>query len=113
MKNQSFNRLVFFLVLIGLFFLFFLPPTDPDLGWHLRCGQSLWQQQKLCHQNSFSVLMENYSWPDARLFYQGFIFPFYKNLNLFGLSLANSLLLLGALFIWLGLTGQWKVKIAI
>ncbi|HUS52241.1 MAG TPA: hypothetical protein VMX77_02120, partial [Candidatus Bathyarchaeia archaeon] len=113
MKDQSFNRLVFFLVLIGLFFLFFLPPADPDLGWQLRCGQQFWEEQKLCNQNNFSVLMENHSWPDARLFYQSLIFPFYKNLNLFGLSLANSLLLLVTLFIWLSLTGKRKAKIAI
>ncbi len=110
MKNQNLNRLILGFLLVGLFLLFFLPPTDPDLGWHLRCGQQFWEQGKLCAQNTFSVLMADYYWPDARTFYQGSIFPFYKIFNLFGLSMVNSFLLLATFVLWLSLSGKREIK---
>jgi hypothetical protein len=110
-KDKSINRLILGLLLVGLFFLFFLPPTDPDLGWQLRCGQQLWEQGKLCAQNTFSVLMANYYWPDARGLYQALIFPFYHFLGLFGLSLLNGSLMLAIAFFFLSLKGKRELKI--
>jgi len=111
MKNQSVNRLVLLFLLVGLFFLFFLPPFDPDLGWQLRCGQQIWQKKELCTQNTFSVLLENYRWTDARAFYQALIFPFYHWFGLLGLSLINGLLMVTAFFFWLSLTGKKEIKV--
>jgi hypothetical protein len=111
MKNKSVDRLVFILLFLGIFFLFFLPPFDPDLGWQLRCGQQIWQQKILCTVNTFSVLLENYHWTDARAFYQALIFPFYRWFNLDGLSFLNSLLMTTALFFWFSLRGKKEIKI--
>lgn len=111
MKNQSTDRLILFFLLLGLFFLFFLPPFDPDLGWQLRCGQQIWQQRELCAQNTFSVLLENYYWTDARVLYQALLFPFYHLFGLFGLSLINGLLMLTGLIFWLSLSGKREIKI--
>lgn len=111
MKNQSINRLILIFLLVGIFFLFFLPPTDPDLGWQLRCGQQIWQEKRICSHNEFSVLLENYYWPDARHLYQLPIFLFYQFGGVFGLSLINSLLMLVSLVLFLSLSGQKEIKI--
>ena len=105
------NRFLTFLLIIGLFLFFFLPPTDPDLGWHLRCGQQIWQKGNLCSQNTFSVLMENYLWADVRALYQLLIYPFYRLFGLFGLSLINSFLMLASLVFFLSLSGKKGMKI--
>lgn len=110
LKSKN-NRILFSLLIIGLFLFFFLPPTDPDLGWHLRCGQQIWQQGKFCSQNTFSVLVENYLWTDIRILYQFLIYPFYKLFGLFGLSLINSLVMLVGLISWLSLSGKQEIKI--
>jgi hypothetical protein len=111
MKNKQLNRLILAFLLIGSFFLFLLPPFDPDLGWHLRCGQQIWQQGEICSQNTFSVLLANYQWYDARVLYHFLIFPFYKTLGLFGLSLFNGLLMLTTIFFWFSLSGKKEIKV--
>lgn len=111
MKQKSFNRLILIFVLIGAFFLFFLPAKDPDLGWHLRYGQQIWQQRIFPSHNEFSVLLENYYWPDARALYQLPLFFTFQSLGFFGLSLLNGLLLAGSIFIFLSLSGKREIKI--
>ncbi len=111
MKKQPSKHLILAFLLIGLFFLFFLSPTDPDLGWQLRCGQQIWEQKKICSHNEFSVLLENYYWPDARALYQIIIFFFYKFFGLFGLSFINSLLMLASFIFFLSLSGKKELKI--
>lgn len=97
---------------LGLFFLFFLPPTDPDLGWQLRCGQQIWTQAKICTTNEFSVVLPGYftSYPAGSQF---LIYPFYHLLNLFGLSLFNGLLLLGTFYLFLKLSGDKSLRLII
>lgn len=87
---------IFFFLAIFLFFL--LPPTDPDLGWHLRCGQGIWQEHSLCSQNQFSVLLPNYSWPNHFWLYQAILFPVYKFAGLWGLSFFNAAIVTFAFF---------------
>ncbi|KPJ70355.1 hypothetical protein AMJ51_02115 [Microgenomates bacterium DG_75] len=111
MKNVSLQRLILVFLLIGLFFLFFLPPDDPDLGWQLRYGQQIWQQREIPRHNQLSVFLEDYYWSDARALYQLPLFLFYQFLDLFGLSLFNSLLMVASIFIFLSLSGQKELKI--
>lgn len=89
-------RLAYWIFFIALFLIFSLPPTDPDLGWHLRCGQEFWQGQGFCGQNHFTVLLENYSWPNHAWLYQAVIFPIFKFAGLWGLTIFNALLITAA-----------------
>ncbi|MBI4999212.1 hypothetical protein HZB97_00390 [Candidatus Gottesmanbacteria bacterium] len=73
-------------------------PTDPDLGWQLRCGQEFWQNHSLCSQNQFTVLLPNYSWPNHHWLYQATIYPIYKIASLWGLTVFNALLMGFAFF---------------
>ncbi|MFZ5365798.1 MAG: hypothetical protein ACOZBZ_00715 [Patescibacteria group bacterium] len=85
---------------LALFLAFLLPPTDPDLGWHLRCGQEFWQNHTFCSQNQFTVLLENYYWPNHHWLYQVILFPIYNFLGLWGLTILNSLFLASAFFLF-------------
>ena len=99
------------LLVIGLLLTFFLPPTDPDLGWQLRCGQQIWQQGQLCHRNQFSLLLANYPWAHSDSLYQALIYPFYQLFNLWGLSFLNGLLIAASFLIFISLSGQKELKI--
>ena len=91
------NQLLFFL---AVFLIFLLPPTDPDLGWHLRCGEQIWQKGLLCSQNQFSVLLEGYHWVNHYWLYQAVIFPIFKIFGLWGLTILNGLLMTITFFFW-------------
>jgi len=103
---MKFAPLLFF---SGLFLIFLIAPTDPDLGWHLRCGQEFWEKHTFCNQNSFSVLLNNYSWPNNYWLYQAIIFPIYKSFGLWGLTILNSLILtFSFLFLYLAIK-NWPI----
>lgn len=88
------NKTKFFVALffVGVFLLFFLTPMDPDLGWHLRCGEMFWQTGSFCSTNTFSVLLSGYSWPNHAWGFQAVLYPIYKFGGFFGLSLLNSII---------------------
>ena len=50
-------RFAILLFFLALFIILLLPPTDPDLGWQLRCGEVFWQEQSFCEHNQFSILL--------------------------------------------------------
>ena len=107
-KKENFP---FVIGLIGLFFLFFLPPTDPDLGWQLQCGKQIWQMGKICYLNTFSVFLPNYPWSHSNTLYQISLYPFYRFLGLPGLSFYNSLLVAASFFIFFLLAGQKTLRL--
>ena len=90
------SKLIPWIFLIALFLVFLLPPTDPDLGWHLRCGELFWNEHSFCEDNQFSVLLENYSWPNHAWGYQAVIYPIYKAFGGEGLTVLNALLMTAA-----------------
>jgi len=90
------SKLIRFIFLISLFLIFLLPPTDPDLGWQLRCGELFWQEGSFCEQNQFTVLLPDYSWPNHGWGYQALIYPIYKFFGLWGLTIFNAFLMTAA-----------------
>lgn len=87
------------LLFVSLFLLFFLPPLDPDLGWHLRCGEDLWQGKSFCRQNDFSLLLSGHRWPNHFWLYQALLYPVYRLGGIWGLSFFGALLLSGTFFL--------------
>lgn len=83
-----------FFFFIGIFLVFFLPPLDTDLGWHLRYGQYFWQKGKVLTTNKFTLLLEGYSWPHSYTLYQIITFIVFKLCQFFSLSFFNSLIFL-------------------
>lgn len=91
------ETLIFFL---GLFFSFLLPPMDPDLGWHLRCGQTILERQGFCSQNQFSSFMADYYWTNHYWLYQAVLFFIWKKFGLWGLSIFNAIIVTTIFFIF-------------
>ena len=96
LQSLQMSKLIPWVFFIALFLIFLLPPTDPDLGWQLRCGELFWQEHSFCENNQFSVLLENYSWPNHAWGYQAAIYPIFKFAGFNGLTIFNALLVTAA-----------------
>lgn len=109
------KKLNSWLLFLVIFLFFLLPPTDPDLGWHLRCGQEFWQKKSFCQENQFSVILEGYQWLNHAWLYQALIFPLYQLAGLWGLTLFNGLLMtLTFLFFYLAIKNYaWEKVISL
>ncbi len=56
-----------------IFFLFLIPNTDPDFGWHYRCGSELLKLQKPCIDNTFTYFLKDYKWAYPSFIYDALI----------------------------------------
>ncbi|MBL8078647.1 MAG: hypothetical protein JNM55_11840 [Anaerolineales bacterium] len=113
MKNNetAVNRLLGSLAFIFSFFILTRTPVDADLWWHLRAGQSMWEQHKILLIDSFSYTRFGTPWVNA--FWLSEII-FYL-LDKFGgyLAITTFVSALGALtfyLIWHRLSGNPFVK---
>lgn len=86
--------------LLFIFLLFFLPPTDTDLGWHLRYGEHFLQTGNVWRTNELTYFLEDYYFPYTAAFYQAITALIYSA-GLFGLSLAYATLITLAFLIFL------------
>ncbi|PIS13785.1 hypothetical protein COT65_02385 [Candidatus Shapirobacteria bacterium CG09_land_8_20_14_0_10_47_13] len=109
------------LFVLALFLFFLIPPTDPDLGWHLKCGQQIWQalstggQEGWCGENHFSVLLENYAWVNHYWLYQVGLWLIFRAAGLGGLTALNAFLMsLAFLFLYSAIKNYtWEKMVAI
>lgn len=93
------NRIVIILFMLTLGLLFFLPPRDPDFGWHYRCGKEL-RTGKPCTSNTFSYYLKDYHAYYTSFVYDTFVSYFYDKFGFIGISVVGSLVLMtGAFFI--------------
>ena len=76
--------------LIFVLVLFFLPPRDTDLGWHLRYGQYFFQTGQILKQNLLTFYLPDYIWPNSYGFYQILITFIFNHLGLSGLAVLSS-----------------------
>ncbi len=64
-KNSRIPKIIFgFAAIAAIFFMALRPPTDPDLFWHLKTGELMWQYKILPHIDWFSYTMSNFAWID-------------------------------------------------
>ncbi|MDD5342448.1 MAG: hypothetical protein PHI73_03895 [Patescibacteria group bacterium] len=57
------RRNLFLIAVIGIiFFLGMRVPLDPDLGWHLRSGEYIWQHKAVATTDPFSHSFPEYPW---------------------------------------------------
>lgn len=110
---RKFRLLTSFFLFTGIFSLFFLPPTDPDLGWQLRCGQEIWTSGTICSPNHFSALLANFPYINHSFGYQVLLYPFFKLLSFTGLSFLNSIVLLVSFFLLLRLSGDRNIRLVL
>lgn len=95
-------KLVDWIFLAGLFLVFLLPANDPDLGWHLRCGEMIWQREGWCNINQFSVLLEDYDWPNHHWLYQVVVWGSFDKLRMgfWGLTILGAVVMGLAFWFW-------------
>ena len=66
-KDQSTNSLyspanIFAIIIFLSFLAAIIIQQDPDLGWHIRSGQWIWENKQLQHFDTFSFTMANHRW---------------------------------------------------
>ncbi|MBU0708090.1 hypothetical protein KKG41_07050 [Patescibacteria group bacterium] len=61
-KHVTRKRIFIVTVLLIIFFLSMRIPLDPDLGWHLRSGQYLWENKAVAEGDPFSHTFSEYPW---------------------------------------------------
>ena len=77
---------------LALFFFFLRPPTDPDLGWHLRYGQQMWETRQIPRTDTFSSTMTGYAWADSYWLSEVFIYGLFSLGGYYLLALVFSLI---------------------
>lgn len=64
-KNSRIPKIIFgFAAIAAIFFMALRPPTDPDLFWHLKTGELMWQYKIIPHIDWYSYTMSNFAWID-------------------------------------------------
>lgn len=100
--------------LVFIFFLFLIPNTDPDFGWHYRCGSELLKLQKPCIDNTFTYFLKDYKWA-----YPSFIYDSIISLT-FDIGGSMAISIIGALFssliifvIYKTMRGDFLIRVAL
>lgn len=90
--RMKFKNIFQLLIILSVFFFFLRPPTDPDLGWHLRYGQQMWQTYSVPRVDTFSSTMSGYRWADSYWLSEVLIYALYTLGGYYLLSIIFSLI---------------------
>ena len=96
------------LVFFALTFFFLRPPTDPDLGWHLRYGQTIIEKFEIPRTDDFSYTMPGFEWADSYWLSEAVIYLGYKYFSFLGLSVFFALIADAAFFLALINREDWQ-----
>ncbi len=93
MKNKSkfLSILLSFVLLLGVFFGSLYFPTDPDLGWHLKYGESFFENKEVLRENTFSRLMPDYKWNNSSWGTDLITYQTFNNFGFLGVSVLSAL----------------------
>lgn len=98
--KENLLKYIFLILIIGLiFFLNLKPPLDPDLGWHLRSGQDLFQQKTIPRLDPYSYTMPDWERESHEWLTSGVIYLIYAKYGLFVLSIIFALITTFAFFL--------------
>lgn len=86
------RRVLTVLFFLSVFLVFFQAPVDTDLGWHLRYGNYFLSHGRPLMENTISVLMAGWRWPNSYILYQPLVAFVYNVFGFWGLSALNGLL---------------------
>jgi len=79
-------------------FLFLLyPPTDSDLGWHLKYGEYFLQNKQILRQDIFSHTFQGYPWINHSWLFDILAYLSFAQLRFLGLSILGALIVFAAL----------------
>lgn len=93
-KNPQTAKILFAIsIFIGIFFLALKPSTDPDLFWHLKTGELMWQYQTIPHADWFSYTMSDYPYIDLEWLTELIMFFIWKISGFGGLAIFFALII--------------------
>jgi len=96
-KNPKTARVLFAAsVFIGIFFLALKASTDPDLFWHLKTGEIIWQYKTIPHTDWFSYTMSDYPRIDFEWLSEILMFLIWKAAGFGGLAVFFALVITAA-----------------
>jgi len=81
------------LLLIGIFFFYLLPPLDTDLGWHLFYGKHIFETGSIIRANPTSFYLPNYLWVHCFSLHQLIAFTLFKFFGFWGITIFGSLII--------------------
>ncbi len=86
-KNPNIPKIIFGIAaVVAIFFLSFKPLTDPDLFWHLKTGELIWQYKTIPSVDWYSYTMSDYGWIDHEWLTEILMFKIKDIFGLAGLS---------------------------
>ncbi len=95
------TKLKNFLIFLSFLFLSFQPLTDPDLGWHLRNGQQILQNQSIQYTDTYSFSLPNHPYINHSWLHDLTLIAFFNTFNLWGVNLLYSVIIATSLFLLL------------
>lgn len=106
-------NLLLAITFLALFLFFLRPPTDPDLGWHLRYGQQMWESRQIPRVDTFSSTMAGYVWADSYWLSEVVIYRLFRLGGFYLLAVVFSLIAtLAVLLIFKGVTSSsWSERV--
>lgn len=88
------------LPLLPVFIASIYPPSDPDLGWHLKYGEYFLKTGKILRKNLFSSSMTNYHWANHSWGSDVIIYFVYNYFGFIGLSILGALIITATFYIF-------------
>lgn len=93
------QKILTFILFLGVFFFALFPPHDSDLGWHLRYGQYFFQNGHILEKNILSSEMPDYAWVNHSWGSDLLTYMIFAHSGFAGLSIIGSLLIVGTIFL--------------
>ena len=108
-KNHNITKYGFVILGLIIIFLFgFKSPGDPDLGWHLKTGELIWQTKTIPHLDWYSYTMPDFAWIDHEWLTEILIYGIYSIFGYWGLSIAFALIIVAVFGFLIGETTRKK-----
>jgi hypothetical protein len=80
------------IALLSVFILTSHTPVDPDMWWHLRAGEAMWQHGQIITRDIFSYTRAGAPWTNVFWLADLFFYGIYQLAGLFGLTVFASLM---------------------
>lgn len=93
LKSRRLIVLINLILFFGIFLSVIFPPTDPDLGWHLKYGEHFFKSGSILRDNTFSLLMPDYKWNNSSWLTDLISFQVFNIFGFVGLSLLGAFII--------------------
>ena len=96
--KKPFDILLAFCPYLIVFAASLYPPSDTDLGWHLKYGEYFFTHGQILRENTFSTMMPDYRWVNHSWGTDLLTYAIYQPFGFFGLSVAGAIVVTATFF---------------